>query len=61
MGNKSENIYHDLTTTYRKLPAKNRAGMIRAARNLLKQQDKDAKMLAAASVPSIEECYKGPE
>jgi len=37
---KSEVKPYDFTSDYKKLPVKNRAGLIRAAKDLLKQQDK---------------------
>jgi len=57
MEKKSEGTSYDLTTDYRKLPAKNRAGLIRTARNLLKQQDEDMEALARVSPPSLTDEY----
>lgn len=59
MDGKSEVKPCDFAMAYKKLPVKNRAGLIRTARNLLRQQEKDREMVAAASVPSIDERMKG--
>ncbi|MCL2190895.1 MAG: hypothetical protein FWB79_02780 [Treponema sp.] len=55
MDKKSEGVSYTFTKGYKKLPVKNRAGMIRTARNLLKQQDEDMEMLAFALSLSVGE------
>ena len=46
---------YDFTKDYKKLPIKKRLGLIRTAKNLLKQQKKDLKTIADAS------CMQSPQ
>ena len=41
---------YEFANDYKKLPMKKRAGLIRTARNLLRQQKKDAEMFADTSL-----------
>ena len=59
MDGKGEAKPCDFAKAYKKLPAKNRAGLIRSARNLLRQQDEDREMLMRAFAASIDRQKKG--
>jgi len=52
MGNKNAGATYDFAKDYKRLPAKKRAGLIRAAMSLLERQKEDAKMLGDVALPA---------
>ena len=52
MGNKNAGATSDFAKDYKRLPAKKRAGLIRAAMSLLERQKEDAKMLGDVALPA---------
>jgi len=52
MGNKNAGATSDFAKDYKRLPAKKRAGLIRAAMSLLERQKEDAKMLGDIALPA---------